>query len=581
MISGRSCILDVCGKRISEYVVSCLGKFNRGADTVTLRAVGENISRAVEVADILSEKFGIRITDIAMIKGEFKGVRTSCLEVHLQPPKPMKNAYRVNPKFSGFVEFPVYHLLLDSLLSKGKQLKISFKSNGQDIPLLMISPSNDYGIRCELNPNALKDFEDDLITAFYRCGLLYSPKWDEIAETISDHDDVIMALDTDVLIEAVVTEHLINSLLLTDRTEYVHTPNWLLFIIPAAVMHEIETFANSRKTGRLTRRGRLGYRALQEILDLEASRDIQGISVIITGEANPILDTRIELQGLRADFLYSRMREEEKEPEARVDQLRLPRMSSGDTIIRDQFKQFLRQISFHKGAYFLTADKSNASLARAEGLHPIYYKRPILAEIIVRHMGIEQSRIIVEPLRISFGGMGYITIDVPVGKLIYELAVQFGSIIVCWNNSRVEIACDEKGESLDLWTFRNLSISKNSLETLLKDYDGVGRFFLPHVIKVWNELNRNLYGTPEAESIPESIESLHWKMGEIISVDREKGYGFVQGNDGVKYFFLRSAVRGKEYSQLPEGLIVEFIPDPNPPELGKSPKILELRPASR
>ena len=43
------------------------------------------------------------------------------------------------------------------------------------------------------------------------------------------------------------------------------------------------------------------------------------------------------------------------------------KLSTGDMIIRDQFKQFLRQIDFHKGMYFLTSDKSNAALAQTEG----------------------------------------------------------------------------------------------------------------------------------------------------------------------------------------------------------------------
>ncbi|MBO3842950.1 MAG: hypothetical protein FGF48_11150, partial [Candidatus Brockarchaeota archaeon] len=526
-ILGKNCILDVCGKRISEYMVSCLGKFNRGANTVTLRAVGENINRAVEVADILSEEFGIRIVSIAMVPAELRNIKTSCLEIHLELPQSRtEDDYKISFDGFGFIEFPVYHLLLDSLISKGKELKICLKKDGQENPLLTISSLDDFSICCGLSPNILESFGDDLISALYRCGLLYSRRWQEIAEAISEHDDIIMALDTDILMEAVVTEHLINSLSLTDRIEYVHTPNWLLFVIPAAVMHEVETFANSRKEGRLTRRGRLGYRALQEILDLEASKDIQGISVVITGEANPILDTRIELQGLRADFQSSK-----KGSELEEDRLRLPRMSSGDTIIRDQFKQFLRQIGFHKGAYFLTADKSNASLARAEGLHPIYYKRPTLT----KYMGTILSKIVVEPLKISLGEIGDMSVDVPVGKLIYELAVQFGSIIIRWEDKEVEFGCDEKGESLDSWIFRSLRIKREDLEELLNVYKGRGRFFLPKVIKVWNEICKKLYGTPESENTPESIEGLHWMKGEVLSVGQQKSIGFVQGNDNKKY----------------------------------------------
>jgi cold shock CspA family protein len=172
-----------------------------------------------------------------------------------------------------------------------------------------------------------------------------------------------------------------------------------------------------------------------------------------------------------------------------------------------------------------------------------------------------------------------ITIHVPIGKLIYELAVQFGSILICWdNNNKVRVECDTKGESLDLWTSRSLRIEKEGLKILVNEYEKSGRFFLPQVIRVWNEINEKVYGVPELESVPTSIEAQNWMKGEIDSIDPDKGYGFVLGNDRVKYFFHRSALRGKEFSQLQVGLIVEFIPDLNPPEPGKSPKILELRP---
>jgi DNA-binding protein Alba len=580
---GASCILDVCAKKISDYIIDCLGKFNRGANRVTLRAVGENINRAVEVASILSSAFGVRIEDISrVLHATLDGIRTSLLEIHLELPQAgqTKIKYEVNPE-AGFIEYPVYHLLFDLLLSREGKLHIHLQRDNSEVQLLTILPSRDFGVSCELNSRVLKEFEDDLIAVLYRCGLICSPLWKEVAKLISDYDDVIIALDTDILIEAVTTEHIIPSLSLTDRSEYVHTPNWLFFVVPAAVMHEIETFANSRDRGRLTRRGRLGYRALQEILELEASKDIQGVSMIIVGEANPILDTRIELQGLRADFMYSRKREEEKEErEAGLEQLRLPRMSSGDTIIRDQFKRFLGQMSFHKGAYFLTADKSNAALARAEGLHPIYYKRPTLPGIHLTSAGILETERI-EQFKIPLKEMEPITIHVPIGKLVYELAVQFSSILICWDNNRVRVECDTKGESLDLWTSRSLRIEKEGLRILVNEYEKSGRFLLPQVIRVWNEINEKVYGVPELESVPTSIESLNWMRGEIDSIDPDKGYGFVLGNDRVKYFFQRSALRGKEFSQLQVGLIVEFIPDPNPPEQGKSPRILELRPVRR
>jgi len=573
-----SCVIDICAKKITDYVIDCLGKFNRGAKRITLRAIGENINRAVKVASVLSSAFGVRIEDISRdLHTTISGVKAPLLKIYLEPPQETyqtRPKYKINPK-AEFVEYPVYHLLFDLLLSKKGKLQIYLQKDNKEINLLTILPSDDFGISCELNLTALDEFSDDLASVFYRCGLIYSPLWKEVAKLISEYDDVIIALDTDVLIDAIATEHLIPLLSLSNFSEYVHTPNWMLFVVPAAVMHEIETFANSRDKGRLTRRGRLGYRALQEILELEASKEIQGVSIIIVGEANPILDTRIELQGIRADFAYSQRREERGEHEVALEQLRLPRLSSGDAIIRDQFKHFLGQISFHKGAYFLTADKSNAALARAEGLHSIYYKRPTLFEIIKREILVRNP--IIKQFKIPLDGKEFVTIHIPLGKLIYELAVQFGSILIQWDNNKVRVMCDAKGESLDCWIFRNLRMEREDLDKLVKEYEDSGKFFLPQVINVWNELNKKIYGIPEFESIPASIEN--YMKGTILSVYYDKGYGFVQGEDGIKYFFLRSAFKAGEFTQLQTGLNVEFIPDPTPPEPGKSPRIIELRPA--
>jgi cold shock CspA family protein len=318
-------------------------------------------------------------------------------------------------------------------------------------------------------------------------------------------------------------------------------------------------------------RGRLGYRALQEILELENNLDLPGVSLIIAGEANPVLDTRVELQGLRSDFFY--MRDKEKKQEAIMRVSRMPRMSSGDTIIRDQFKQFLRQLNFHKGAYFLTADKSNAALAKAEGLHSIYYKRPSLIQYFPRY---EEEELELKPPEIPVGPGERITIDVPLGKLIYELAVQFGSIKICWDGGEIRVKCDMKGESLDHWVFRELFIEKEDLQKLLENYEDTGKFLLSRIISVWNRLRRQLYGTDESEIAVESVSS--WRSGRISKIKREEGYGFVYCEDNSeRYFFPRSVVEGVDFSNLEEGSSVEFIPDPNPPEEGKSPRILKLR----
>ena len=49
--------VDICGKRILEYVADCLGKFNQRCNPVKIRAFGGNIAKAFRVAQILKNEF--------------------------------------------------------------------------------------------------------------------------------------------------------------------------------------------------------------------------------------------------------------------------------------------------------------------------------------------------------------------------------------------------------------------------------------------------------------------------------------------------------------------------------------------
>jgi hypothetical protein len=319
---------------------------------------------------------------------------------------------------------------------------------------------------------------DDLTAAFYRCGLVLSRDWEKLAGKLSQFDDIILGVDTNILLDCALTAHLLDSFALVSPENYIHTPNWLLLVIPNAVMHEVEQQANSRdERGALIYWGRRGYRALEEILELDRSRDLAGLSLLLVGEANPTLDTRIELQGIREDF--------KKTVAPPVQRGLYQKSSTGDTIIRDQFKSFLRQIGFHKGIFFLTGDKSNAALAEAEGLHSIYYAPP-------------SWHILLEG-RISPPTLQYqpelITISVPFSKLIYELAVQFGVIQLSWEGGKIDIKCDDRGESLDPWINRDLIIRDRDLESLLQNYNAVGKFSLSYIDKEWKSLGEKLMGS--------------------------------------------------------------------------------------
>lgn len=468
--------VDVCGKRTLEYVAESLARFNRGADEVILRSISGNVSRAMEVAQILSDGFDIEIESANVHKLEINGIGSPCLELTLRSKTTSGGPGKANYSTeSGFVEFPIYHLLLDLLLSEKKSLHIS-KRNGT--PLATIVKSN-WEMRCKCNADEQDiDTLNSLVAAYYRSGLLPSPNWSKIAQYLSQFDDIIIGVDTNILHDASLSEQLLNSLSLIDPKQYVHTPSWLLIVIPSAVMHEVEQATNARdQKGSLTLAGRMGFRALQEILELDQSADLMGVSLIIVGEANPVLDTRVELRGLREDMA-------KRSPQPAGGHLST-KLSTGDTIIRDQFKHFLRQLDFHKGAYFLTADKSNAALAKTEGLHPVYQKVP---PWYAAKDEIEPPRILCEP------GPEVITLAVPLGKLVYEVAVQFGSIKIGWDTDEIEIACDDRGESLDHWIYKDLRVGGRHLEKLMRNYDSVGKFSLVQAKNVWDEFAEKIGG---------------------------------------------------------------------------------------
>ena len=474
----KNSTINICGKRTLEYVFECIAKFNRKQDFVKIRAIGGSISKGVEVARILNDEFNVKIDDCKIDKYCIDNMVISYIEITLICKYEEINVREnvniiINNITSKFIDYTIYNLLFDWQLFINKRLEISTYKNNKLITINEINGKINYSIKAEKKD---KNTYDNIGSALYRCGLLFPENWKEIANKLSEYDDIILGIDTNILYNCSISEHLIPSLTLINCKKYIYTPNWLLFVIPSAVMHELEEAANIRSNeGFLKHAGRMGFRALQEIIELSQNPDIVGVSIIIVGEANPVLDTRIELQGLRNDFYNMNMINKEN----RVFK-RKTKTSSGDMIIRDQFKKFLRKIDFHKGVYFLTADKTNVALARTEGLHPIYFKFP---------GKVYYGNRVIKPFIISNNTYNDISIDIPIGKLIYEFAVEFGSITINIGNAEILIHCDSKGENLDNWLKRQLIIEKKYLRILLGEYESMFNF--DDLLKKCNDLNEN------------------------------------------------------------------------------------------
>lgn len=493
-------MIDVCGKQTLGYIAKCLSIFNEGNKEILLRAYGCNINKGVEIAQILKSNVGASIQRSLLDEIAFKDFKIPYIEIPVQMDGNYlkRRDYRDKESISGdfyngFISYSTYHVIFAWLLHRYK--KISIKDFFNRI-LLEIS-YNDGEIRYQKinlsskdNKEKVKEISNMIDAALHRCGLILPSNWKEVARKLSLHDDVILGVDTNVLYNCTVSEHLLPSLSLVEINEYIHTPSWVLLVVPATVMFELEEAANIRKEGGdLRYEGRCAYRALQEIVELTNNIDITGISLLIVDEATTNIDNKNYLQkinenickvGMTLDNLKNIIpthMQKGKTSEFSFGGNFTPKTSSGDMIIRNQFKKFLRQIDFHKGTYFLTADKSNSVLAMAEGLNPIFIARDSTRNVL-RNPNLlkgsiqDKSWILEHPI--------------PIGNVLYEMAVSFGEISVEYENKFAHLKADLRGRYLDHWTHRNLQINKPDLKKLVTDYQG--DIHLSHCANFWEGL---------------------------------------------------------------------------------------------
>lgn len=233
---------------------------------------------------------------------------------------------------------------------------------------------------------------------------------EEVMRFIKNYDDIIISPDTNIVLDCVLTSTLLPRINEKIDDDLKGCPNWILIAVPKLVMNEVERKAVRRyrrdefsaKVGWPTLEGRLGQRALQEILELDTNINYKGVSIMTIGEIPQTFNSFKDDQ---------------------------PRW---DAEIRFQIKDFISRISFHKGGFFLTQDRINAMMARAEGIQSLYLQKPDYEELTGKE--IQNSDI---------------------GRVIYELAVTFGEISIkgiCkisifwpekhvsdWENSRIII----------------------------------------------------------------------------------------------------------------------------------------------
>ena len=484
--------IDVINYNTQEYILECLSLFNIGHNRITLRAYGGHLGKGIEIARILQKEVGVtihnnRLNSIEINKAEilFIEIPLEIKSSELDKKKPHETE-KIREDFdeNDFVNYSTYQLLLDWYFRKSGTLTISARhKNNSALTLLDINEDrgNRNYIYYKVDKYSTEEGigEHEVNDALYRAGLLFPDRWKKIGQRLSKYDDVILGLDTNIFYSCNISRHLLSILSLVEPKEYVHTPNWLLLVVPSTVMYELEEAANVRDDkGLLLNRGRKGFRSLQEIMELSENIDIPGVSLLIHGETNPVIDMRNNLFEIRKDiYKYARKLNGD-------DQSTQPfkKTSGGDMAIRSQFKKFLNQIDFHKGTYFLTADRSCSTLAQAEGLRPIFIPSPHPS---TKQPG--QLPLVTLPTEVE-DRKKQPSVKVPLGNIIYEMAVSFGEIVIACGDHTPSIMCDRKGRDIGRWVQKQLIMKKDDLTMLLENY--TGRFSLKKASRLLKKINK-------------------------------------------------------------------------------------------
>ncbi len=491
--------VNLLGGKLFEYIPHCLGLLDNGVSNVEIHAFGGNSNQALILAQILS-KLNERKSNYTYNVNQYDNVtklpklNSIMTTVELDGQNNlMKGETDVNVEnliHDGFIDFSTYQLLFQNALNVNESIKISVETSpkgGEIIDLLEIkllkekegqyelemlfdnsrTKIDDYSSKRYVKKSQIKD---RLCFALYRGGYLLPQNWEEIARKLSSYDDIIVGLDSSLLKDAFISSGLLSILSVIEKREYVQTPNWILFVIPQIVMQKLEKYVRMKDSyGRFTYTGRIGFRALQEIMELRKNIGHQGVSVVSAGSGDALLDVNSLLRSMNNNLMA--LQKERYVPNRGMT----PSNASDSMLIRSQFNTFVDNTSFKKGVYFLTADKASAAIYEASGNDSVYVRRPIL----------KNQKTIQAPQLIP-----NVDKTIPLGNLLYELAVEYGELYVHLSNDKVvKLECDSKGKSLSSWSRKRLRMSNRDVTELLSIYNG--KFDLTKVLEFYEKVKES------------------------------------------------------------------------------------------
>ena len=317
-----------------------------------------------------------------------------------------------------------------------------------------------------------QDIDSSVEVSLMRMGLLPFPELEGLAKDMCRFDDVLIGLDTTCFYHGVTTAALLDSLVGVACYPYLDTPNWITLIASVISTGEIEhkatncgdkDYFENKDTQEMHNR-RKAYRALQEFMEISTCADLEGVSMLLTGEISP-------------DINFSKG------------------STVRDELIRKQIKNFLGNLGFHKGTYFLTEDRACAMFARAGGLNAVRLTR-----------GKYTSSVELTCLHPSSNGEER---DIHnVSELVYELGIEFPLKITCkgkdcsLDDLSFIVKTDWWGKKLEEWENRKLMVevvSKNRAMTqlfsdrLTKNADAVN---LGQLLWGWKRVNDRHHEVP-------------------------------------------------------------------------------------
>ena len=456
--------LNVYGRSLKEHLFEALALINRqvisnGASEFDLeiRGIGANINKALTIAEILKKCFDWPMK-IDYVSEDFYDdvdkIPVLSIKISVNISRYLQNETFDLSRTKELINdhiiiYPLYQILFDWIINKSNSINISRNISRQN--------QENYVAKININNNLISiikgDIEDNNIIesigdAIFRSGLCRYNDIKENLKKISSYDDVIVCLDTCALFDCTFSRYVLPVLSTYGFKKFYTKPNWVLLVIPQAVIQELEVAANQKESNGLpTPYARVAFRALQELFFLSRGAELSGVSLIITGN---------------------------------------PSEHAGDIVIRHQFKEFIKNLGFYKGIYFLSEDRTNAAISWAEGIESIFIKKNNLISTFKKGDSIVENKIKEH------------IFSVPIGTILYETMISLGTIKISWaeNDSQklqkeILLQEDAFGDRVDRWLNEPMRLAGKAysdiVEYIKKSYKGIK---IEKILECWNEVLR-------------------------------------------------------------------------------------------